>query len=166
MQALRSDLIPQCNFPFQTNERNVVQFSLRGASRLRASSRGGNVSISCWAQSQHVTGVLCAHPRVPEQWCGEHRKCLSRGRRPPEWTRYLRPDWLSNSRQNTEKCFLVERVPFPGRVPVQWWSLAQGPAPRREGVRSRCLAFGVEGTVCRGSRPYACVREFCQHLFV
>lgn len=56
--------------------------SLLGASRLRASSRGGNVSISCWAQSQHVTGVSCAHPRVPERWCGEHRKCLSRGRRP------------------------------------------------------------------------------------
>jgi hypothetical protein len=70
-----------------------------------------------------------------------------------EWTRYLRPDWLSNSRQNTEKYFLVERVPFPGRVPMQWWRLAWGPVPRREGVSSRCLAFGVEGTVCRGPRP-------------
>ena len=36
-----------------------------------------------------------------------------------EWTRYLRPDWLSNSRQNTEKYFLVERVPFPGSSVTQ-----------------------------------------------
>lgn len=117
---------------------NETWCSVLRASRQRASSRGGNVSISCWARSQRVTEVSCAHARVPEWYCGKHRKCLSRGRRPRMDTRYLRPDWLSNSRQNTEKCFLVERVPFPGRVPVQWWNLARGPEPRREGVSSRC----------------------------
>lgn len=65
----------------------------------------------------------------------------------PEWIRCLRSDWLSNSRQNTEKGFLVEGVPFPGRQPGHWWSLAQGPAPKNKVMSSHHLAFGVEGTV-------------------
>lgn len=51
----------------------------------------------------------------------------------PEWIQCLGSDWLSNSRQNTEKCFLVEGMPFPGRLPGHWWSQGTGPCTRKRG---------------------------------
>lgn len=56
--------------------------SLLQASRQSASSRGGNVSISCWAWSQRVSEVSCAHTRVPIWYCRRHRKYPCGGWRP------------------------------------------------------------------------------------
>lgn len=54
---------------FTWNGRNVLH-SLPWAGRQRASSRGGNLSISCWARSQRVRQGPCA-TRTPGLAVGE-----------------------------------------------------------------------------------------------
>lgn len=104
-----------------------------------------------WQRQYFPLGYnLCVkRPRVPTRasWVvvGEAAGSAHWGGRRPPTHEASQTRLVQQLQTKHAKCFLVRRAPFPGRLPVNWQSLAQGPSPREEGVWLQPRLRGVGG---------------------
>lgn len=115
------NFIPQFNFPFQTERKESAAWCtlVRWQS---ASNRGGHVSTSCWAVAPVPT-------RASRAVGGE----ASLGREEAPSARGISGETGQAITDRTCRNASLSRC-APGRRPMNWQSLARGPAPREEGA--------------------------------